>query len=135
MDDTHMDNTRDVSKPQTRAPSPLIGLDVFVAAFGEAASRSSAIFRVSAHHWQAKSARSLLELTAQSESILTRLYNCKTPLEVLDAQQEWLRLRQRSCFDAGLRIGDALAHVARVARKQGRSGGKASSKNATSDPS
>jgi hypothetical protein len=81
-------------------------------AFADTLDQGSVLIYRSALHWQAETARSMNDLNSQSEAMLVRLLNSKTPLDVLAAQQEWLGARRRSLFEAGLRWVDALADAA-----------------------
>ena len=95
------------------------GLDMVASAFSEAAGRSSAVFNAGLRLWEAETARFVEELAAQSQMTFGRLCECKTPLDVLSVEQEWLRARSRFYLESGLRFADAFAAVARETGDEG----------------
>lgn len=64
--------------------------------------------------WQQETSRFLEELIRQDRATLDRLCECKSPLEVLSVEQEWVRARSRSYLESGLRFAQAFAAISRA---------------------
>jgi hypothetical protein len=89
------------------------GVDAVATVFSEAAERGGAVFNAGLRVWEGEAARYVDELAAQGRTTLGQLCECKTPLDVLSVEQDWLRARSRFYLESGLRFADAFAAVAR----------------------
>lgn len=91
------------------------GFDSAASVFSEAAGRGATVFNAGLRLWQDEATRYVEELAAQGRKTLGRLSACKTPLDVLSVEQDWVRARSRFYLESGLRFADAFAAVARDA--------------------
>jgi hypothetical protein len=89
------------------------GMDAVATVFSEAAERGEAVFTAGLRVWEGEAARYVDELAVQGRTTLGQLCECKTPLDVLSVEQDWLRARSRFYLESGLRFADAFAAVAR----------------------
>jgi hypothetical protein len=89
------------------------GADVVATVFSEAAERGEAVFNTGLRVWEDEAERYLEELAAQGRETFGQLCGCKTPLDVLSVEQDWLRARSRFYLESSLRFADAFAAVAR----------------------
>ena len=94
---------------------PGAGMDVVATVFSEAAERGGAVFNAGLRLWQDEATRYVEELAAQGQKTLGRLSDCRTPLDVLSVEQDWVRARSRFYLESSLRFADAFAAVAREA--------------------
>lgn len=108
------------------------GFDLAATAFTEAAERGGEFVNAGLRLWQSESARFVEEMLVQGERTLARLCECRTPLDVLQVEQEWLRARSRSYLESSLRFADAFSYVARGAEEP-RQDGLASRKASAAD--
>jgi hypothetical protein len=63
--------------------------------------------------WEEETARFLEELIRQDRRTLEQLCECRSPLDVLSVEQDWVRARSRAYFESGLRFAEAFAAVSR----------------------
>jgi hypothetical protein len=89
------------------------GMDAVATVFSEATERGGAVFNAGLRVWEGEAARYVEELTAQGRNTFGRLCECRTPLDVLSVEQEWLRACSRFYLESGMRFADAFAAVAR----------------------
>lgn len=109
-----------------------LGFDLAATALAEAADRGGEFVNAGLRVWQTESARFVEEMLIEGERTLARLCECRSPLDVLQVEQDWLRARSRSFLESGLRFADAFSHVARGAKERGQ-GGLASRKSGASE--
>lgn len=64
--------------------------------------------------WEEETARFLDEMIRQDQATFERLCQCKSPLEVLSVEQEWVRARSRAYLESGLRFAEAFSAVSRA---------------------
>jgi hypothetical protein len=91
------------------------GFDVVASVFSEAAERGGAAFNVGLHVWEDEATRFVEELTTQGRTTLGQLCECKTPLDVLAVEQDWVRACSQSYVESSLRFADAITSAAREA--------------------
>ena len=96
-----------------RTGRPGEGLDTVASVFSEAAEQGGAVFNAGLRIWEDEATRYVEELTAQGQKTLDRLCDCKTPLDVLSIEQDWMRARSRFYLESGVRFADAFADAAR----------------------
>jgi hypothetical protein len=111
-----MDDAGMTSKLEKPAPIAANGLEALSLTVGDTLDRTSATFNTGLRHWQAECLRFVDEATADGQAAFTRLWQSKTPLDVLSAEHEWLRARTRSVLEAGVRLVDAFAATPRVTK-------------------
>ena len=92
---------------------PARGWTTAATVFSEATGRGGAVFNAGLRVWEGEAARYVEELAVQGRNTFGRLCECKTPLDVLSVEQEWLRARSRFYLESGMRFADAFAAVAR----------------------
>ena len=119
-----MDDAGLSSKLDKPAPVAANGLEMFTVGFGDLLDRSSSIFSATLNAGlrfaQTEAVRLVEEATADNQAIFARLWGSKSPLDVLAAEQEWMRARSRSVLGAGVRFVDAVAAASRVAKAEDR---------------
>jgi hypothetical protein len=101
----------------TGRPSATTGAVATV--FSDAAERGGAVFNAGLRLWEDETTRYVEALTAQGRKTLGQLCECRTPLDVLSVEQDWVRARSRFYLESGLRFADALAAAAREAEGGG----------------
>lgn len=77
--------------------------------FGDMLERNSILFDAGLRYWRLETVRAIDETVTQGRMIFERLQSAKTPLDVLSAEQDWLRARNRSLLESGLRFAAAVA--------------------------
>jgi hypothetical protein len=112
----------------TRTGRPGEEPDTVASVFSEAAEQGGAVFSAGLRIWEDEATRYVEELTAQGQRTLDRLCDCKTPLDILSIEQEWLRARSQFYLESGVRFADAFADAAREVD------GSASEKTAAAKP-
>ena len=101
--------------PAAWAGRPGEGMEAVASAFSEAAERGTTVFNTGLRLWEDQATRYVEELSAQGRKTLDRLCECRTPLDVLSVEQDWVRARSRFYLESGLRFADAFAAVAKDA--------------------
>lgn len=114
-----MDDASVTTKLETPAAVAGQGMDVIASTVGDMLDRSSAVFNAGLRYWQTESVRFVEDAAMHGQAAFARLCTSKTPLDVLAVEQEWLRARNRSALDAGVRLVDALAAAAASVRGEG----------------
>lgn len=114
-----MDDAGVTAKLEKPAPIAANGMEAFAVTVGDTFDRTSAMFDTGLRYWQAECLRMVDEAAADGQATFTRLWAARTPLDVLSAEQDWLRARSRSALEAGLRFVDAFAAEAQSARENG----------------
>jgi hypothetical protein len=90
-------------------------MDAVSAVFSEATERGGAVFNVGLRLWEDATTRYVEDLATEGRKTFGRLCECRTPLDVLSVEQDWVRARSRFYLESGLRFADAFADVAREA--------------------
>lgn len=111
-----MDDTGRIAQLEKPAPLAANGLEALTLTVGDTLDRTRAIYEAGLRYWQAECVRFVEDATADGEATFARLCESKTPLDVLTAEQEWLRARSRSVLEAGMRLVDAYAAASRSAK-------------------
>ena len=87
--------------------------EVFTDAIGASAEHSYEAFQSAIQNWLAETQRFQEEMFAQGATALEQLRACRSPLDVLSVEQEWLTTRSKAYLDAGPRFGRIFAAVAK----------------------
>jgi hypothetical protein len=98
--------TNTPSHPEAKAYSPQSRSG------GDGADAGSA-FSAGLRIWEEETSRFLDELIRQDRRTLDRLCECKSPLDVLSVEQDWVRARSRAYLESGLRFAEAFAAISR----------------------
>lgn len=61
--------------------------------------------------WEQETSRFLEELIEQDRRTFDQLCECKSPLDVLAVEQDWVRARSRAYLESGLRFAGAFAAI------------------------
>jgi hypothetical protein len=69
--------------------------------------------------WERETSRFLEELIQQDRRTLDQLCECKSPLDVLAVEQDWVRARSRAYLESGLRFAEAFAAISRETLGEG----------------
>lgn len=101
--------------PTAWAGRPGEGMDAFASVISEATERGTTVFNTGLRLWEGEAARYAEELSAQGRKTLGQLCDCRTPLDVLSVEQDWVRARSRFYMESGLRYAGAFAAAARDA--------------------
>lgn len=87
-------------------------LDALNSAMGAAGERSYEMFQAGIEAWIAETRRFQDEMFVQGSAALDQLKACRSPMDVLAAEQAWLSARSKAYLDAGPRFARAFAAVA-----------------------
>lgn len=111
---SHTDTLQRPSQSLDAEPpaSPFEPLETIGEAIAEAADRNRELIEKGLKVWQEETARFIEDFSAQSSTTFGRLCDCKTPVDVLSVEQEWVRLRSHAYLESGLRFADAFSSVA-----------------------
>jgi hypothetical protein len=102
-----------------RAPAPssapaIEDLGMIGDAISIAVERNSALVGAGLKIWRDESTRFIVDFASQNSAIFSRLCECKSPLDVLTVEQDWVRLRSRAYLESSLRFAEAFAAVAKA---------------------
>lgn len=104
--------------------TPLVQFEAATKACTDAAERNGSLARTGLSMWQMEASRFMSDLVEQNQQTLARLCECRTPLDVLHAEQEWVRARSQSCLESGLRFADAFSRFAHDTNGDGSPNGR-----------
>ncbi|HWA60669.1 MAG TPA: hypothetical protein VG939_04805 [Caulobacteraceae bacterium] len=107
-----------MTKPTTTDQAPFAmstqSFEAMSDAIATAAERTRGLVETGLATWGQEAERFVEEMAQQARLTLDDLANCKTPLEVMAVEQDWLQARAKAYMDASVRFAHAFADAAKA---------------------
>lgn len=67
-----------------------------------------------AEAWSSETRRQIEDMSAHNMSAMQQLADCKTPLDIVRVEQEWMTARSKAMFEASVRMATLFADAAKA---------------------
>jgi len=102
-------SSSDINKAPAAAAD---AVDVASEALAKAAERGQGALASGLETWTREAQTFYEQMTEQGTTALTQLAACRSPMEVMQVEQAWLKARSKAYLDSGQRFAQAFAKVA-----------------------
>ncbi len=115
--------------PRVKAESGVkdVGEDAFSFAadvFKTFASGDGGWLSGAAQAWSSETRRQMEEMSTHNMRTLQQLADCKTPLDILRVEQEWMTERSKAMFEGGVRMAKLFADATQTMAQLPAAGGR-----------